>query len=106
MVRGAVDVSVRGAGGAQRVRLAGPGASWATSARWRDQPSPVAAHTRERLVVLGIPGERVRAMLRDQGPGARRFSAALAEDLARAMRQADRPIARTSAAGAAFTPGV
>lgn len=106
VVRGAVDVSVRGAGGAQRVRLAGPGRFVGHIGALQGRASPVAAHTRERLVLLAIPGERVRAMLRDHAPWARRFSAALAQDLARAMRQADRPIARTSAAGAAFTPGV
>lgn len=102
VVRGAVDVSVRGEGGAQRVRLAGPGRFVGHVGALEGRPSPVAAHTRERLIVIAIPGERVRAMLRDRGPVARRFSAALAQDIAKAMRQADRPIARTSLRGVAF----
>lgn len=101
VVRGAVDVSVRGERGAQRVRLAGPGRFVGHVGALQQRPSPVAAHTRERLIVIAIPGERVRAMLRDHSPAARRFSAALAEDIAKAMRQADRPIARTSRAFAA-----
>jgi CRP-like cAMP-binding protein len=97
VLRGAVDVSVRRGPSAQRVRLAGPGRFVGHVGAIEGGPSPVVAHTHERLIVVEIPGERVRSMLRDPSAVARRFSSAVAQDVARAMRQAERPIARTSA---------
>ena len=55
------------------------------------------ARTRERVVLIRLPGERVREMLREPSAVARRFSAALAEDVARALQQANRPVAPTLA---------
>jgi CRP-like cAMP-binding protein len=97
VVRGAVDVSVRQGGTAQRVRLAGPGRFIGHVGVLDGGPSPVVARTRERAVLIHLPGEHVREMLREPSVVARRFSAALAEDVARALRQAERPMARTSA---------
>ncbi len=97
VVRGAVDVSVRHGGTAQRVRLAGPGRFIGHVGVLDGGPSPVVARTRERAVLIHLPGEHVREMLREPSVVARRFSAALAEDVARALRQAERPMARTSA---------
>jgi CRP/FNR family transcriptional regulator, cyclic AMP receptor protein len=97
IVRGAVNVSVRHGGTAQRVRLAGPGRFVGHVGVLDGEPSPVVAHARERVVLLHLPGERVREMLREPSALARRFSAALAKDVARALWQAERPMARTSA---------
>ena len=108
VVRGAVDVSVRRGRTAQRVRLAGPGRFVGHVGVLDSGPSPVAARTRERAVLIRLPGERAREMLREPSVAARRFSAALAEDMARALQQAERPVARTSSAAstqsAAGTP--
>jgi CRP-like cAMP-binding protein len=101
VLRGAVDVSARRGATAQRVRLAGPGRFIGHLGVLDRGPSPVVAHARERVVLVALPGERVRKMLRDPSAVARRFSAAIAEDTAWALRQAERPIARTSAAIAA-----
>jgi hypothetical protein len=65
--------------------------------------SPVMAHAREPVVLLALPARRVAGMLRDPNAAARRFSAGLAEDIARALRQAERPIARV-ASGAPVAP--
>lgn len=96
VLRGAVDVSVRHGGAAHRVRLAGPGRFVGHVGVLDSGPSPVVAHARERVVLVALPGERVRGMLRNPSAVARRFSAAIAEDIARALRQAERPMARTS----------
>jgi len=101
VLRGAVDVSVRRGPSAQRVRLAGPGRFVGHIGAIEGGPSPVVAHTHERLIVVEIPGERVRSLLRDPSAVARRFSSAVAQDVSRAMRQAERPIARTSVRAAA-----
>ena len=97
VVRGALDVSVRRGGTAQRVRLAGPGRFVGHVGVLDGEPSPVVARTRERAVLIRLPGERVREMLREPSAVARRFSAALAEDVARALQQANRPVAPTLA---------
>ena len=97
VVRGAVDVSVRRGRTAQCVRLAGPGRFVGHVGVLDGGPSPVVARTRERAVLIGLPGERVRDMLREPSAVAQRFSAALAQDVARALRQAERPMARTLA---------
>ena len=99
VLRGAVDVSVRRGATAQRVRLAGPGRFVGHIGVLDSGPSPVVAHARERVVLVALAGERLRAMLRDPSAVARRFSAAIAEDAARALRQAERPMARTSLGG-------
>ena len=95
VVRGGVEVSVRRAGLAQRVRLAGPGRFVGHVGVLGRAASPVVADARERVVLIALPGEQVRRMLRAPGAAARRFSAALTEDVARALRQAERPMART-----------
>jgi CRP/FNR family transcriptional regulator, cyclic AMP receptor protein len=95
VLRGAVDVSVRRGGTARRVRLAGPGRFVGHLGALDEGPSPVVAHARERVVLVALPGARVRAMLRDASAAARRLSAAITADTGRAIWQAERPIART-----------
>ena len=104
MLRGALDVSLRRARTARRVRLAGPGRLVGYVGALDGGPSPVTAHAREPVVLLALPARRVAEMLRDPSAAARRFSAGLAEDVARALRQAERPIARV-ASGAPGAPG-
>ena len=96
VLRGAVDVSVRSGGTARSVRLAGPGRFVGHVGVLDEGPGLVVAHARERVVLVPLAGERLRAMLRDPSAVARRLTAAIAEDTARALRQAERPMARTS----------
>jgi CRP-like cAMP-binding protein len=95
VLRGALDVSIRHREKAQRVRLAGPGRFVGHPGAMDGKPSPLAAHARERVVLLPISRARVLSMMRDPSAPARRFAAGLAEDIGRALRQAERPIART-----------
>ena len=103
VLRGALDVSLRRARTARRVRLAGPGRLVGYVGALDGGLSPVMAHAREPVVLLALPARRVAGMLRDPNAAARRFSAGLAEDIARALRQAERPIARV-ASGAPVAP--
>jgi CRP-like cAMP-binding protein len=102
VIRGALDVSIRGSHSARRVRLAGPGRFVGHVGALDGGPSPVVAHARDPVVIVRMDAERVRAMLRDPVLSSRRFAAGLAEDLARALRQAERPIARVQAEPAAL----
>lgn len=98
VLRGALDVSIRRAGLSRRVRLAGPGRFVGHTGALDGGPSPVTAHAREHVILLPLSARRVRAMLRDPSAPARRLWAGIAEDAARALRQAERPIASTAAA--------
>ena len=64
VVRGAVDVSCAAA---ERRTACGSPARGASSDRWRldSGPSTVVARTRERTVLIRLPGERAREMLRE-----------------------------------------
>ncbi len=94
VLRGALDVSIRRGHSARRVRLAGPGRFVGHVGALDGLPSPVVAHAREPVVLTALPAARVREMVRDPSGPARRFCAGLADDVARALRQAERPIAR------------
>jgi CRP/FNR family transcriptional regulator, cyclic AMP receptor protein len=94
VLRGALDVSIRRGRSARRVRLAGPGRMVGHVGALDGRPSPVLAQAREHVVLLALPAPRVQAMLRDRQAPARRFCAGLAEDIGRALRQAERPTAR------------
>ncbi|MTD46677.1 cyclic nucleotide-binding domain-containing protein [Conexibacter sp. W3-3-2] len=96
VVRGAVEVSVRGGEGAQRVRLAGPGRFVGHNGVLDDGPSPVMCRARERVVLLGLPRELVRAALDSPEPRDRALTRAVHEDVVRAQAQAERPMARTA----------
>ena len=106
VLRGALDVSIRRGGSARRVRLAGPGRFVGHLGALDGGENPAVAHAREPVVLLALPGARVRAMMRDPAAHARLFTAGLAEDIARALRQAERPIAQVrSAPGTLAAPG-
>jgi CRP-like cAMP-binding protein len=104
VIRGALDVSIRGAQSARRVRLAGPGRFVGHVGALDGGSSPVVAHARDPVVIVRLDAARVRAMLRDPMLTSRRFAAGVAEDLARALRQAERPIARMQTEPAALQP--
>lgn len=91
VARGAVETTVRGAGQAHRVRLAGPGRALGHLGVLGPAPSLVECRARERTVLLEYPWDRVRALLSADDSAARRFSAAFYEDAVRALHQADRP---------------
>jgi CRP/FNR family transcriptional regulator, cyclic AMP receptor protein len=102
VVRGALDVSIRGSHSARRVRLAGPGRFVGHVGALDAGSSPVVAHARDPVVLVRLDAARVRAMLRDPLLTSRRFAAGVAEDIARALRQAERPIAQMQTEPAAL----
>jgi CRP-like cAMP-binding protein len=102
VIRGALDVSIRGSHTARRVRLAGPGRFVGHVGALDGGSSPVVARARDPVVIVRLDASRVRAMLRDPALASRRFAAGIAEDLARALRQAERPIARMETEPAAL----
>jgi len=104
VIRGALDVSIRDSHSVRRVRLAGPGRFVGHVGALDGGPSPVVAHARDPVVIVRLDAARVRAMLRDPALPSRRFAAGLAEDLARALRQAERPIARMEVAPPGTAP--
>jgi CRP-like cAMP-binding protein len=93
VLRGALAVSIRRAGRARSVGLAGPGRLVGLAGALDGGASPVLAHAREHVIAVRLPADRLRAMLRRSDPVARLFSASLAGDIARAVRQAERPTA-------------
>jgi CRP-like cAMP-binding protein len=97
VARGAVEVTVDQTGTTRRIRLAGPGRFVGHNGILDEEPSPVTARARERSVLLAFPRERIETFLGDSGRPARAFSAALLEDTARAVREASRPMASTTA---------
>jgi CRP-like cAMP-binding protein len=101
VLRGAVETTVRGAGKAQRVRLAGPGRVVAHLLALGTDASVVECKTRERAVLLELPADRVRALMRSMERAARSFAPAFNADVVRALDQADRPMARMIAAARA-----
>jgi CRP-like cAMP-binding protein len=95
VLRGAIEQSVRRGEAARRVRLAGPGRFVGHPALLDGGPSPAVARARERTVLLTFPRERVQQLLADPHPSARAFAAAVFEDVARAVREAERPFLDT-----------
>jgi CRP-like cAMP-binding protein len=97
VARGAVEVMVRHGSTTRRVRLAGPGRFVGHNGILDEHPSPVMARSRERSVLLAFPRATITAFLTDPARPSRAFSAALLEDAARAVREASRPVASTTA---------
>lgn len=98
VARGAIEVTVRHTTASRRMRLAGPGRLLGYSGMLDDGMSPVAARARERTLMYEFPRDRVLELLEDPAPAARRMAAAVYEDIARAVRQAERPMAATTVA--------
>jgi CRP-like cAMP-binding protein len=97
VVNGAVEkVLVRGDRGI-RVGLAGPGMAFGYESLIDRGPSPVTAITRERAVLLVLPGEVFASLFHAEGAIARVFLLAVQRDLLATLRQTLRPSARLAA---------
>jgi CRP-like cAMP-binding protein len=97
VLRGAIEVTIRGSGMAARVLLAGPGRGAGHLGVMDDDASIGVFRARERAVVLEVPRERIAELEHDVAPAAQRFMRALHEDVVRALEQAERPLARMAA---------
>jgi CRP-like cAMP-binding protein len=96
-INGAVEkVLVRGD---QRIRvaLAGPGMAFGYESLIDGRPSPVAAITRERVVLLMLPREVFDQLFHKDDAVCRVFLEAIQRDLLATLRQALRPYARVAA---------
>jgi CRP-like cAMP-binding protein len=101
VLRGAIEVTIRGGGLAARVLLAGPGRAAGHLGVLDDGASIGVLRARERAVVLEVPRERIAELEVDAAPAAQRFMRALYEDVVRALEQAERPFARMAATNGA-----
>jgi CRP-like cAMP-binding protein len=99
VLRGAVEVTIRGGGMAARVLLAGPGRAAGHLGVMDDGVSIGVFRARERSVVLEVPRDRIGEFELDPRPVAQRFVRALYQDVVRALDQAERPLARMAASG-------
>jgi CRP/FNR family cyclic AMP-dependent transcriptional regulator len=101
VVHGAVEVSIRGPETVQRLRLAGPGRAVGHLGVLGPQAAVAEARARERTVLLELPWPRVHELLDGPTDAARAFVLAFSEDVVRALRYAESPVAalRISAGG-------
>jgi CRP-like cAMP-binding protein len=105
VVHGAVEVSIRGPETVQRLRLAGPGRAVGQLGALGPEPAVAEARARERTVLLELPWPRVHALLDGASEAARAFVLAFSEDVVRALRYAEAPVAALRvAAGPADAP--
>jgi CRP-like cAMP-binding protein len=96
-MNGAVEkVIVRG-GRRIRVGLAGPGQAFGYESLIDGGPSPVAAITRERTLLLVLPQEPFERLFHGEKSGSHEFLDVVLRDLMAAQRQALRPHARLAA---------
>jgi CRP-like cAMP-binding protein len=93
VMHGAVEVSVRGPETVQRLRLAGPGRAVGHLGVLGPEPAVAEARARERTVLLELPWPRVQALLDGATDAARAFVLAFSEDVVRALRYAESPVA-------------
>jgi CRP-like cAMP-binding protein len=93
VLRGAVQTSVIGSAGRQRVRLAGPGRCVGHIGVLDESESPHAPQLetvlRERAVILEIPHARAQELLERNAATAQRFAAAFFDDVVRALLAVD-----------------
>jgi CRP/FNR family transcriptional regulator, cyclic AMP receptor protein len=97
VLRGAIEVTIRGGRQAARVLLAGPGRAAGHLGVLDEAPSIGLCRARERAVVLEVRRERIADLELSGRAEARRFTQALHEDVVRALQQAERPLARMAA---------
>jgi len=103
-VNGAVE-EVLGRGERRiRVRLAGPGHAVGYVGLLDDLPSPVTVATRERSLLLEIPGTAFAELVGGDTALSYAFVEAVQRDLIAALRQAERPQARLAASLSAGEP--
>jgi CRP-like cAMP-binding protein len=77
----------------QRLRLAGPGRAVGQLGVLGTEPAVAEARARERTVLLELPWPRVHALLDGASDAARAFVLAFSEDVVRALRYAEAPVA-------------
>ena len=87
VLRGAVQTSVIGSAGRQRVHLAGPGRCVGHIGVLDESPHAPQLETvlRERAVILEIPHARAQELLERNATAAQRFAAAFFDDVVRAL---------------------
>jgi CRP-like cAMP-binding protein len=96
-INGAVEELIRRGDEAIRVSLAGPGHAFGYLGLIDGLPSSVAAATRERSLLLFLPGDEFEALFDPAALAATAFREAIQRDLVRALRAAWRPQARLAA---------
>ena len=91
VLRGAVQTSVIGGAGGQRVRLAGPGRCVGHVSMLDESPHApqLEAVLRERAVLLEVPHTRAQQLLESNAAAAQRFAAAFFDDVVRALLAVD-----------------
>jgi CRP-like cAMP-binding protein len=80
-----------------RVGLAGPGMAFGYESLIDGRPSPVAAITRERALLLVLPADMFDQLFHREDAVSRVFLEAIQRDLLATLRQALRPSARLAA---------
>lgn len=93
-INGAVEKVIARGGRRIRVGLAGPGLAFGYESLIDGGPSPVAAVTRERALLLVLPREAFERLFGGDDPGSQVFLDVVLRDLMAALRQALRPHAR------------
>jgi len=79
------------------VGLAGPGLAFGYESLIDGQPSPVAAITRERAILLILPRDVFDRLFNNEDAVSRVFLEAIHRDLLATLRQTLRPLARLTA---------
>ena len=83
-----------------RVGLAGPGKAFGYEGLIDGRPSPVTAVTRERALLLVVPGDRFERLFDGEDPVSRGFLDVIHNDLIANLRETLRPAARLAARSA------
>ena len=97
-LHGAIEQVIRRGGESVRVQLCGPGRGFGYAGLIDGLPSSVAVVTRERSLLLVVPGGRFEALFHGGTISSYAFFNAIEHDLMTALRQAQSPHARLAAA--------
>jgi len=97
-LNGAIEEVIRRGGDSVRVRLCGPGRAFGYVGLIDGLPSSVSVVTRERSLLLVVPGGRFEALFHGGTISSYAFFTAIEHDLMTALRQALAPHARLAAA--------
>ncbi len=97
-LHGAIEEMIRRGGQSVRVRLCGPGRAFGYAGLIDELPSSVSIVTRERSLLLVVPGGRFQALFHGGTISSYAFFNAIEHDLMTALRQAQSPHARLAAA--------
>ena len=82
-----------------RVGLAGPGRAFGYESLIDGRPSPITAITRERAVLLVVPGDLFERLFDGEDAVSRGFLDVIQNDLMATLRETLRPYARLAASG-------